>query len=55
MLVLPKKDIVKTDRHVDIRVGSMRMSGTGMLANNATRQLTLESRVNGIYQPPRKP
>ena len=55
MLVLPKKDIVTTDRHVNIRVGSMRMSGTGMLANNATRQLNLESRVNGIYQPPRKP
>ena len=55
MLVLPKKDIVKTDRHVDIRVGSMHMSGTGMLANNATRQLTLESRVNGIFQPPKKP
>lgn len=55
MLVLPKKDIVTTDRRVDIRVGSMRLSGTGMLANNATRQLTLESKVNGIYPPPNKP
>jgi lipopolysaccharide export system protein LptC len=55
MLVLPKKDVVTTDRHVDIRVGNTRLSGTGMVANNATRQLTLESRVNGIYPPPNKP
>jgi len=54
MLVLPKKDIVTTDRHVDIRVGSMRLSGTGMVANNATRQLTLESSVSGIYLPPKR-
>jgi lipopolysaccharide export system protein LptC len=54
MLVLPKKDIVTTDRHVDIRVGGMRLSGTGMVANNATRQLTLESRVSGIFLPPKK-
>ena len=55
MLVLPEKDIVTTDRHVDIRVGNMHLSGTGMVANNATQQLTLESRVNGVYLPPKKP
>ena len=55
MLVLPEKDIVTTDRHVDIRVGNMHLSGTGMVANNATRQLTLESRVNGVFLPPKKP
>jgi lipopolysaccharide export system protein LptC len=55
MLVLPEKDIVTTDRYVDIRVGNMHLSGTGMVANNATRQLTLESRVNGVYLPPKKP
>ena len=54
MLALPKKDIVTTDQHVDIQSGSMRLSGTGMVANNATRQLTLESKVNGIYLPPKK-
>ncbi len=54
MLVLPKKDIVTTNRHVDILVGDMRLSGTGMVANNATRQLTLESRVSGLYLPPKK-
>lgn len=54
MLVLPEKDIVSTDKRVDIWVGSVHLSGTGMLANNATRQLTLENRVSGIYPPPNK-
>ena len=52
MLVLPEKDIVTTDRRVDIRSGGMQLSGTGMVANNATRQLTLEHSVSGIYPPP---
>lgn len=54
MLVLPEKDLVTTDKRVDIRVGGMTLSGTGMLANNATRQLTLERSVTGIYPPPDK-
>lgn len=54
MLVLPEKDIVTTDRRVDIRSGEMQLSGTGMIANNATRQLTLEHSVSGIYPPPNK-
>lgn len=54
MLVLPEKDIVTSDRRVDIRTGSAHLSGTGMVANNATRQLTLESSVTGIYLPPNK-
>jgi lipopolysaccharide export system protein LptC len=54
MLVLPEKDIVTTDRRVDIRVGDVRLSGTGMLANNATRELTLESSVSGFYPAPGK-
>lgn len=52
MLVLPEKDIVTTDRRVDIRSGGMQLSGTGMVANNATRQFTLENSVSGIYPPP---
>jgi lipopolysaccharide export system protein LptC len=54
MLVLPEKDIVTTDQQVDIRVGKMHLSGTGMVANNATRELTLESKVNGTFLPPKK-
>lgn len=52
MLVLPEKDIVTSDQRVDIRSGGIQLSGTGMLANNATRQLTLEKSVSGIYPPP---
>lgn len=54
MLVLPEKDIVSTDRRVDIRIGDVQLSGTGMIANNQTRQLSLESRVSGIYPPSNK-
>jgi lipopolysaccharide export system protein LptC len=54
MLVLPEKDIVTTDRRVEIRVGDARLSGVGMLANNATRELTLESSVSGFYPAPGK-
>ena len=52
MLVLPEKDIVTTDRQVDVRSDGMQLSGTGMVANNSTRQLTLENSVSGIYPPP---
>lgn len=54
MLVLPEKDMVTTDKQVEIRVGKMHLSATGMVANNATRELTLESKVNGIFLPPKK-
>lgn len=54
MLALPEKDIVSTDRRVDIRIGDVQLSGTGMVANNQTRQVTLEHRVNGVYPPPHK-
>jgi len=54
MLLLPEKDIVTSDRRVDIAAGGMHLSGTGMVANNATRELTLENRVSGIYPTPNK-
>lgn len=54
MLLLPEKDIVTSDRKVDIEAGGMHLSGTGMVANNATRELTLENRVSGIYPTPNK-
>lgn len=52
MLVLPDDDIVKTDKPVEITLGSSRLTGTGMLANNATRELHLASNVHGTYQAP---
>ncbi len=53
MLALPDDDLVKTDRPVVIRVGESRLTGTGMVADNARHQLTLQSKVTGFYESPR--
>ncbi|OWW22338.1 LPS export ABC transporter periplasmic protein LptC [Noviherbaspirillum denitrificans] len=50
MLVLPDDDVMKTDRPVEITTDRARLTGTGMLANNATRELNLTSNVHGTYQ-----
>jgi len=50
MLALPKQDIVKTDRKVLIRLGTSRMEGTGMIADNGKHQLNLQSTVSGHYE-----
>lgn len=52
LLVLPDDDVMKTDKPVEITVGRSKLTGTGMLANNATRELKLSSNVHGTYQPP---
>jgi lipopolysaccharide export system protein LptC len=53
MLALPDEDIVKTDRQVVIRVGQSILAGTGMVADNAKHQMTLQSKVTGFYESPR--
>jgi lipopolysaccharide export system protein LptC len=54
MLLLPDADVMKTHRPVVITVGESVLTGTGMVANNATRQYRLASNVHGTYQvPPR--
>jgi lipopolysaccharide export system protein LptC len=50
MLVLPQEDVVKTDLPVEITMGRSRLSGTGMYANNATREFRLSGNVHGMYQ-----
>jgi lipopolysaccharide export system protein LptC len=50
MLVLPEEDVVRTDRPVNITLGRSRLSGTGMYANNETREFRLSSNVHGTYQ-----
>lgn len=50
MLVLPDDDIVQTDKPVEITMGQSKLNGTGMFANNATRELRLSSNVHGTYQ-----
>jgi len=52
LLVLPDDDVVKTDRPVEIIVGQSKLTGTGMWANNATREMKLTSNVHGTYQAP---
>lgn len=52
LLVLPDDDVMKTDKPVVITTGRGRLSGTGMFANNATREFTLSSNVHGTYQAP---
>lgn len=52
LLLLTEEDVVKTDRPVDITMGQSKLTGTGMVANNATRELHLTSNVHGTYQAP---
>lgn len=52
MLVLPDDDMMKTDKPVQITTGKSTLTGTGMIANNATRQFKLHSNVSGTYQAP---
>ena len=52
LLLLPNEEEMKTDRPVVITVGESILTGTGMVANNATRQYRLSSNVHGTYQVP---
>jgi lipopolysaccharide export system protein LptC len=52
MLVLPDDDVVQSDKPVEITLGQSKLTGTGMFANNATRELRLSSNVHGKYQAP---
>ena len=52
MLVLPDDDVMKTDKAVEITTDRARLTGTGMVANNATREFNLMSDVHGTYQVP---
>lgn len=49
--VLINDQIVLTDQPVNIAHGANRLAGTGMQLNSQTRQLTLDSRVNGLIAP----
>lgn len=50
LLILPDDDAMRTDRPVDITLGTSRLTGTGMVADNAKRQFQLSSKVRGNYQ-----
>ncbi|WP_050476523.1 LPS export ABC transporter periplasmic protein LptC [Herbaspirillum rhizosphaerae] len=51
LLLLPDDDIAKTDKPVELTMGSSIMTGTGMIANNATQEFQLLHNVRGTYQP----
>jgi lipopolysaccharide export system protein LptC len=51
LLLLPNDDVMKTDKPVKILMGNNLLNGTGMVANNATRQLNLANRVHGVFPP----
>ncbi len=53
MLVLPEKDLVKTDRAVRARLGDSVLNGVGMVADNKQRSLTLYSPVSATFVQPR--
>ncbi|MFA9215722.1 MAG: LPS export ABC transporter periplasmic protein LptC [Sphingomonadaceae bacterium] len=52
LTVYPDEDRMETDKPVDMKLGTATASGTGLTANNATRQLKLGGRGQ-IELPPR--
>jgi len=48
---LPDDEIAKTDRAVEMKVGSATATGTGMVANNATQQVELGGRGKIVFPP----
>ena len=51
LLLLPDDEIVKTDKPVAMTMGTTRLNGVGMLANNATQVVQLFGNVRGYYEP----
>lgn len=51
LTVLPDEEILKTDRPIQMQLGSATVTGTGMVANNATQKLHLASRGQIVYPP----
>lgn len=52
LLVLPDDDVMQTDKPVELNYEKSVLTGTGMYANNATREFKLASNVHGTYQAP---
>jgi len=49
--IFPDDEILRTDKAVEIMLGQARMTGVGMEANNATRQIKLMEQVHGSFPP----
>jgi lipopolysaccharide export system protein LptC len=51
LTVLPDEEILKTNQPIEMQLGAATVSGTGMVANNATQKLHLASRGQIVYPP----
>jgi lipopolysaccharide export system protein LptC len=52
MLILPEKDLMRTDKPVEVLFDQSRLTGTGMVANQATREVQILNNSRAVYQPP---
>lgn len=52
LLLLPDEDIMQTNQPAVITLGESTLRGSGMWANNATRELRLSGNVHATYQAP---
>jgi len=50
LLLLPDDEIVKTDKPVFMTMGTTKLNGVGMIANNATQEVRLLGNVRGHYE-----
>ena len=52
MLILPEEDLMRTDKPVEVLFNQSTLTGTGMVANNATREVKILGNAQAVYQPP---
>lgn len=51
LLILPDDDVIQTDKAAELTLGTARLTGIGLYANNATRELRLAQHVHGVFPP----
>ena len=51
LTVFPNEDRMQSDRQVRVKMGSSTITGKGMMANNATRQVQFKGRGRIVYPP----
>ena len=51
LTIFPDLDRMETDQPVEMTLGSSLLTGTGMVANNATRQVEIAQRLHITYPP----
>ncbi|NMM26320.1 MAG: LPS export ABC transporter periplasmic protein LptC [Glaciimonas sp.] len=51
LLLLPDEDVMQSDQPVKLLLGQSTLSGNGLFANNATRELRVSGNVHGSFPP----